>query len=249
MCTMTDLRMKSFERIEAGLAGSPEGRDFLREFERRSRVAGEAAVLRAVAELRADVGERLSGEDARERVAVLRAEIQEMAAAINRVRREIADIQPRQSSDSRITAATEELDAVVSATQNATSDILTSAERLMELASVMRGDAGTAWADAVEQEATAILLACSFQDITGQRTGKVVSTLRYLEQRVTAMIEIWGSETVARDAPPQRTRTAEARLLNGPALPGMGLSQEEIDAMLIPPSAKVDQSAIDALFN
>ena len=36
--------------------------------------------------------------------------------------------------------------------------------------------------------------ACSFQDITGQRTEKVVNVLRFIEQRINAMIEIWGVE-------------------------------------------------------
>ena len=233
MCTMTDLRMKSFERIEAGLAGSPEGRDFLREFERRSRVAGEAAVLRAVAELRADVGERLSGEDARERVAVLRAEIQEMAAAINRVRREIADIQPRQSSDSRITAATEELDAVVSATQNATSDILTSAERILDMIGKLRegGDAAELHSP-IESEVMEIFTACSFQDLTGQRTTKVINVLRYIEQRIGSMISIWGVDNIrAEDVPrePADTRP-DAHLLHGPSLDG--IRQNEVDDLM-----------------
>ena len=39
-----------------------------------------------------------------------------------------------------------------------------------------------------------MLTACSFQDITGQRTTKVVSTLHYIEQRVNSMVGIWGAQ-------------------------------------------------------
>src|SRR3989304_9707412 len=45
--------------------------------------------------------------------------------------------------------------------------------------------------------ATEIYTACSFQDITGQRTEKVVKALRFIEQRINAMIEIWGVDDIA----------------------------------------------------
>ena len=49
-----------------------------------------------------------------------------------------------------------------------------------------------AFCDEVENLTTNIYMACSFQDLTGQRTQKVVQVLRYLENRINAMIEIWG---------------------------------------------------------
>src|SRR5205085_11478435 len=39
---------------------------------------------------------------------------------------------------------------------------------------------------------TEIYTSCSFQDLTAQQMGKIVQTLRYLEGRIDAMIEIWG---------------------------------------------------------
>ena len=81
-----------------------------------------------------------------------------------------------------------------------------------------------------------ILMACSFQDITGQRTTKVVNTLRYLEQRVNAMIEIWGIESMDGAKPPLHAappddQRPDSHLLNGPALEG-GVSQDDVDALL-----------------
>ncbi len=46
--------------------------------------------------------------------------------------------------------------------------------------------------DALDRRATDIYTACSFQDLTGQRTRKVVEVLRFLEERIRAMIDIWG---------------------------------------------------------
>ena len=39
-----------------------------------------------------------------------------------------------------------------------------------------------------------IFTACSFQDLTGQRTTKVINVLRYIEQRIGSMIAIWGED-------------------------------------------------------
>ena len=46
--------------------------------------------------------------------------------------------------------------------------------------------------DELDRRATDIYTACSFQDLTAQRTTRIVNTLRYLEGRIEAMIEIWG---------------------------------------------------------
>ena len=84
---------------------------------------------------------------------------------------------------------------------------------------------------AMTDHCTRIIEACAFQDLTGQRITKVVNTLRYLEQRVNAMIEIWGIESAkALDEPADKR--PDAHLLNGPARPGQEKSQSEIDAIL-----------------
>jgi chemotaxis regulatin CheY-phosphate phosphatase CheZ len=117
------------------------------------------------------------------------------------------------------------------------------------------GEAG-AIRQALEAQVTAILTACSFQDITGQRTSKVVNALRFLEERVNTMIKIWGA---AAGTSPVSLRGEDSRpdahLLNGPALTG-GLAQGDVDALLNPavptpalgkkPSSS--QADVDALF-
>ena len=45
--------------------------------------------------------------------------------------------------------------------------------------------------DDLDRRATEIYTACSFQDLTAQRIGKIIQTLRYLEGRINAMIAIW----------------------------------------------------------
>jgi chemotaxis protein CheZ len=90
------------------------------------------------------------------------------------------------------------LDHIVDATQKATSDILEAAEEIQEAAWTLR-EKGVEieLCDKIDQRATDIYTACSFQDITGRRTEKVVKALRFIEQRINTMIEIWGVDDIA----------------------------------------------------
>jgi chemotaxis protein CheZ len=169
-------------------------------------------------------------------VDVLRRELQEMSGMIQQAKREIAAMKPQGSrTDNRILSATEELDAIVSATERATSEILTKAERLGEVCDLVGALPG---GEAMKEELSTIsmdlLLACSFQDITGQRITKVVNVLRYLETRINSMVEIWGRDAFTGTTPaptePADTR-ADAHLLNGPQLDGEAISQNDVDRM------------------
>jgi len=101
----------------------------------------------------------------------------------------------------------------------------------------MRGNPNEADADQLDMEATNILMACGFQDITGQRISKVVSTLRYLEERVDAMIRIWGVDGIMPDEIPQARKDTrpDAHLLHGPSLKG-GVDQSAVDELMNAPA-------------
>jgi chemotaxis protein CheZ len=87
---------------------------------------------------------------------------------------------------------------------------------------------------------TRIYEACSFQDITGQRIGKVVTALKAIETRVSAVVSaasgMPGPESAplvaSGAAPGDDKRTEGQKLANGPQLPGSGVSQSEIDRLL-----------------
>ena len=72
---------------------------------------------------------------------------------------------------------------------------------------------------------------CNFQDLTGQRTTKVITTLRHIEERIVAMIGIWGIEAFEELPVPQSENDGDEALLNGPAKAGEGISQADIDAL------------------
>ena len=65
-----------------------------------------------------------------------------------------------------------------------------------------------------------IFEACNFQDITGQRISKVVGAMKFVEERVHHMMEIWGGMESFKDIETidDPKRQGEKALLNGPAL-------------------------------
>jgi len=220
-----------FLEIEDALASTPRGRAFLRQRDQRARVVAIEEVRRLSLSIRDWVTRKVDTGGGASHLEILRRELHEMGAYIQRTRDELASLRMKDgapTSSNRINLATEELDEIVRSTERATSDILNAAEQVLKLA---EGTSPADTAAALSAQATEILTACSFQDLTGQRITKVVNTLRYLEQRVNAMIEIWGIESGKAQEEPHDKRP-DAHLLNGPARPGHEKSQNEIDAIL-----------------
>jgi chemotaxis protein CheZ len=151
---------------------------------------------------------------------------------VARAKSEIAALRVDDINASHIPTATDELDAVVEHTATATNEILDSCETLEGLQGFLSGPQAEALAGAV----TRIYEACSFQDITGQRIGKVVSALKAIERRVAAVTHAFGRQGEAGPAaaadPGASPQTEGQKLANGPQLPGGGTSQQEIDRLL-----------------
>jgi chemotaxis protein CheZ len=223
------LSQADYEAIESAVMETSRGRWFLAEFARRNRHADTTMLLKALERIEGAV----TGERSVSAVERIRFDLVEMANAIVRTKAEIAAIKPEAEHQGRFGKASEELDCVVQTTEAATSDILACAERIQELAWTMR-EQGLApeLCDLIDARATEIYTACSFQDLTGQRTRKVIGVLRYLEGRINAMIEIWGLGGAAAEAKP--THLAEVTLLHGPAAPGEGLDQADVDRVMGP---------------
>jgi chemotaxis regulatin CheY-phosphate phosphatase CheZ len=234
MTGLPDLTDEDYFLIEDAIAANARGRSFLRMRDQRSRVIAADEVKRLMRSLtsnmkRTAVPERDSGAHIR----ILRQELQEMSVYIQQTRNEVAALRPDDTGNNRIMAATGELDAIVTATERATSEILNSAESILALVGRLASTPGTAaLCQEIEAEATEILTACSFQDITGQRTTKVVNTLHYLEKRVNSMIEIWGPDSAMMSVPKPEALDArpDSHLLNGPS--HSGVSQDDVDALL-----------------
>ncbi|CAK0768978.1 chemotaxis protein CheZ [uncultured Gammaproteobacteria bacterium] len=250
------LSEEEFDHIEETIARTAKGRSFLRLFRRRAFGASTEEVRAMLEEFR--VSWRQQG-DGNNRAGVLRREIIEMGASIERARQEIAALRPPDDKNDKILSATNELDAIVTSTERASFEILNSAERLLDLAGRLRAAGAEAdiCAD-IDSEVSAIFTACSFQDLTGQRTSKVIFALRFIEERINSILRIWehdGDALMAEIREPVDTRE-DAHLLNGPQLEGLGVSQDDVDSMFDsppparPPAKPVEtQASIDDMFS
>ncbi len=164
-------------------------------------------------------------------------ELEALSQFIQAARNEIAAIRPDEIREDFIPTATDELDAVVGATEEATGVILDSAEKIMTLAMEQDDPLQSGLTEPVMR----IFEACNFQDITGQRITKVVSALHHIEDKIAALLGIVGESVERRREaavvePEEPTGPAEPAsdedLLNGPQLPGSGIGQDEIDKLL-----------------
>lgn len=227
------LSESDYEAIESAVMETVRGRWFLAEYARRNRHADTEMLLNAINRIE----QVISGERAAQSVDRIRFDLVDMAKAIARTKAEIAAMKPDADHQGKFGEATEELDSIVQATEQATSDILATAEQVQEIAWTMREQGVEAEVcDLLDAKATDIYTACSFQDLTGQRSRKVIQVLRYLEGRINAMIDIWGLDgaVTAETAEAEKARSGEQALLNGPARPGEGLDQADIDLVMGP---------------
>lgn len=156
-------------------------------------------------------------------------ELDDLATYIHNAKREIAALCPGDIRYSHLPAATDQLDAIVEQTEKATNTILDAVEQI-------EAAAGKLDAPAITEQVTRIFEACGFQDLTGQRISKVVATLKFIEERLDQLLDVFGDELAgARKAAARRGEDSsedDDRLLDGPQLPEEANKQEEIDALL-----------------
>jgi len=172
-------------------------------------------------------------------VNLLRTEVRALSRSIHDTKREIKAL--GMNDEDKFSVVTNELDEIVGATERATESILSGAEKIDDLAQQLRQHSPdqfvTQLTDEILENTIGMFEACNFQDLCGQRTTKVVDTLKFIEERVERMMEIWGEDTfdtvdhpdevAARDA----NRAPHGEELHGPAEHGGGISQDEIDAL------------------
>ena len=168
----------------------------------------------------------MSGDLAAQGTSLL-AEVEELGRTIAAAKCEIAALRMDEITESHIPFATDELDAIVEHTASATNIILASCETLDALAD--RADAEHA--AKLQDVTTRIYEACSFQDITGQRISKVVSTLKAIEEKVASILATFGRSVNKADSRIDPTAEEDA-LLNGPQLPAAAMGQSDIDRLL-----------------
>lgn len=155
-------------------------------------------------------------------------EIESLADYIHAAKAEIAALRPGEIKNEFIATATDELDAIVGATEAATNEIMDSAEHLESLTPLMDAEV----AERLTEITTRIFEACTFQDITGQRITKVVKMLKEIESRVENLVKAFGSEIEPAGPRAEKAVVTDQDLLNGPQLPTNAADQAEIDRLL-----------------
>lgn len=164
----------------------------------------------------------------------LGGELAAIQSAILRNMRELSSL-INDGNDRRMTRAASELGVAVESMETATQKILASAEVIDDsaraLASALGNDYHHGLAQDVQDHVVRIYEACNFQDLAGQRIGKVIATLMMVEEQLVTMIQrhSGAGEQAADPIKP----ASGSDLINGPRLDGAAghVSQRDIDAM------------------
>jgi chemotaxis protein CheZ len=169
----------------------------------------------------------------------LKVELDLIHDAINRTKREIAVLHGKSFQGDEMAKVNGELGAVVGGTEHATQQILEATEAIDQAATALSKNISPEQqkllSEEIQERVVSIFEACNFQDLTGQRISKVMTTMKFIEQHINEMMNIWGGvDAIKAHAPPiVDAREGDAKLLNGPKLDGdVGhASQDDIDAM------------------
>jgi chemotaxis protein CheZ len=170
----------------------------------------------------------------------LQSEVFNLIHYIDRLRQEIAGIAQQKTGQTRFEGMADRLDAIMSSTAEATDTILAAMEEIDNAVEQLRGQGlapeAAGLCDKIAEQTTVAMEACSFQDLTGQRVSKVVGSLRFVEERVNAMADLFGrqeiesiSQSVEFDSDEDTIDDGVA--LEGPQRKGEAISQDDIDAL------------------
>ena len=166
----------------------------------------------------------------------LKSETEAIHLALNRTKQEVAalHINAFGPAPARVTR---ELDAVMESAERATQQILGAAEDIEDAANTLsaslKREQEKSLAADIQDNVLRILEACNFQDLTGQRIAKVLTTLQFVEERIAHMIEIWGGIDAFKPYAAAAADINRNPLLHGPKLDGDEghVTQEDVDRM------------------
>ena len=160
------------------------------------------------------------------------------------VREKVAKLKSADPDADKMLLARQELKTVVESTYTAANEIMNLSDELLAVAEKIRQGQSSGEAASIddhlsslEEISTNLLMACAFQDLTGQRINKVANTLQGLEDQIDALFQAMniaegtgegGLDATTTAADDQRPGT---ELLHGPQDEGEGISQDEIDKL------------------
>ena len=189
---------------------------------------GDQVSIDEVGEVVSSIMDTLQGDMSALDLHVYR-ELDGLAKYINAAKADIAAVRSDDIRNKHLPDATVELDAIVRHTEEATGVILDAAETIDAEASKLESQL-------INDQVVLIFEACGFQDLTGQRISKIVTTLQHIEERIAKITSIFG-EHFQSIAPAEIDGDADdesedEKLRNGPQLPANANDQADIDALL-----------------
>lgn len=164
----------------------------------------------------------------------LKGEISKLYDYLQKVKLEISSIKHPKYQIDQFGKVADQLAAIVGSTEDATNTIMESAEEvssaLVHLEDMVRYPEALAQYGMISDAVNRIFEACTFQDLTGQRIGKIIKTMNLIEGTVNALIVIVGTTDIvplplADDTP---VKIDEGINLFGPSA---GVSQSDIDKL------------------
>jgi len=198
----------------------------------KTRAGAKMATARKAAKVVSKVVRSTGGKAPSE--AALFSELEVLAEFIKQARKDIAELSPDDVKHEYLPTASDELDAIIAATADATNAIMDATEIIEKVAGGLDGED----ADKMMTATTNIYEACGFQDITGQRISKVVSTFQDIEERIDGLISAFGDGKTGRVKKKPKAKKkkqsdlTDEDLLHGPQAEGKGKSQSEVDDLL-----------------
>ncbi|MFC7611502.1 protein phosphatase CheZ [Teichococcus aestuarii] len=191
-----------------------------------SRIAGYAAAIASEVDRMMELNPNNAGGE--DKLGQALVEMRAMSRLLAETRAEVLGLSPPPADMG------DTLDAVVGDTEGAALEILRQAERAQAAAGRLHAGTSTdTTADLaeVDEAATAIVLACAFQDLTGQRVRKVLGAMRQVEARIAGLVSLLGISPDELSAMPETAPSRpDAHLLNGPSTAAQGgLGQSAVD--------------------
>lgn len=156
--------------------------------------------------------------------------------AISRSKQELSALAGYGHEGACVARASQELDAVIGGTEEATQRILKATESMEDaaktLAAGMKTDHELGLVQDMQDQITKIYEACNFQDLVGQRVTKATATLRFVEAQVVRLLDIWASIDQGIEIS-REPRSTGNKLVNGPKLDNDAghVLQSDIDKM------------------
>jgi chemotaxis protein CheZ len=153
----------------------------------------------------------------------LERERRELAGIVAAARQALSEAAPAALRATTLPSAMAEIAAIAEGGETAADQIVTSVDGMLQAKHLPQGE----YVELVNRNCMQILEACAFQDLSGQRISKLVAMLLLIEDRLGGLEAALGAPLLTETD----DNAANVVAAKGPALPGEGFSQDDVDRL------------------